>query len=51
MPQRDNLHADAKAPSEKKEADLIFLDEYFHYDYLLNAGMHVLVPGKLLAFP
>ena len=46
-----NLHADAEAPSGKKEADWIFFDEYFHYDYPLNTGMHVLVPGKLLAFP
>ena len=46
-----NLHADAEAPSGKNEADRIFLDEYFHYDDQLNAGMHVLVPGKLLAFP
>ena len=45
-----NLHADAEAPSGKREADRIFLDEYFHYDDPRNASMHVLVPGKLLVF-
>ena len=46
-----DLHADAKAPSGKGEVDRIFLDEYLHFDNPCNAGMHVLVPGKLLAFP
>ena len=45
MEERDS---GAESPSAVK--DRIFLNEYLYYDDLNHADMHVLVPGRLLAF-
>jgi cell division cycle 14 len=41
----------APTPSEPKLWGDICLDEYTHYENPLNGNLHVLVPGKLVAFP
>ena len=45
---KQSLRVNSK--DDSMEEDRIFLDEYIHYDDVNTADMHILVPGKLLAF-